>query len=482
MRLQMGGWKTTARAAGLLAVMSMIASLAPAAQADSVDDFLKVEMARRHIPGLSVAVVQNGKVVKSQGYGLADMERSVPATANTVYLLASISKQFTAAGILLLVQDGKVGLDDVVEKYLDGLPRAWGGVTVRQLLNQTSGLPEWVPDPDKDPLLKTDTLQEIARRAVVKPPAFNPGAQYAYSNTNYNLLAGIIAKADGRPYGEFLQARIFGPLGMSATGVYDPAEIVKNRAAGYVRSGGKLFNNLFVYTPSYLAGAGGLQSTVSDLVKWNAALDAGTLLPASSLAQMWTPPVLPGKARSGYGMGWVSQTIQGHRVVWHNGSLPGAMGFLGRFPDDHLTIIVLSNMSPLDGFDEASPFLPLGQGLASLYVPALAPMKEAAPADDPLVTRLVRQVLTDLTTGKADASRFTPAMNAALTPAVIAQTNHNLAAWGAFQPDTLALTSRTAQNDLRVYRYRARYGKTPMIWTVHLTPDGKIAGMVPQVE
>ena len=461
-------------------------------RADRVDEYLKSEMTKRHIPGLSVAVVQDGKVVKEQGYGLANLESSVPATPDTVYLLASMSKQFTAAGILLLVRDGKVGLDDTVGKYLDGLPKTWRGVTVRQLLNQTSGIPEWNPDSDKDPLLKTYTLAEIARRAAVKPLAFAPGTRFEYSNTNYTLLAGIIEKASGGPYGDFLRARIFGPLGMTKTGVYDPMEITANRAAGYVRLGGKLFNNTFTYDPSILAGAGGLQSTAGDLVKWDAALAAGTLLPPSMLAQMWTPPALPGGARSEYGMGWVNQTVNGHRILWHNGELPGSLGFLGRFPDDHLTVILLSNMSPLDGPDDAYPFLPLGQAVAGLFIPALAPAQGAEEASGPPVTppemtpaqtmQVFREVLTALAAGKADAPRLTPAMNAALTPAVIAQTNQNLASAGAFKPETLTVASRTTEHGLRVYRCRALYGQVPVIWTMSVTPDGKIAGMAPRPE
>lgn len=486
--------KAMALTAGLLATASGLG--APGmTRADRVDDYLKAEMALRHIPGLTVAVVQDGRVVKEQGYGLANMEATAPATPATVYLLASMSKQFTAAGIMLLVRDGKVGLDDAAGKYLDGLPPTWRGVTVRQLLNQTSGIPEWVPDPDKDPLVKTYTLVEIARRAAVKPSAFTPGTRFAYSNTNYNLLAGIIEKASGASYGDFLRARIFAPLGMSETGVYDPMEITGNRAAGYVRMGGKLFNNPLVYDPSLLAGAGGLQSTAGDLVKWDAALAGGTLLSPSALAQMWTPPALPGGAHSEYGMGWVNQTVNGHRILWHNGELPGTLGFLGRFPDDHLTVILLSNMSPLDGPDDPYPFLPLGQAVAGFYVPALAPAKAAeAQAEEAgpqavsaemtpaQAAQVFREVLTVLAAGKADAPRLTPAMNAALTPAVIAQTNRNLAASGAFRPETLALLGRTTEHGLRVYRCRALYGKVPVIWTVSVTPDGKIAGLIPRAE
>ena len=234
---------------GLLAMTAMMGSLAGATRADNVDDYLKGEMARRHIPGMTVAVVRDGKVVKSQGYGLADVELSLPATAETIYPLGSISKQFTATGIMLLVQAGKVGLDDPLRKYIPSLPEAWHKITVRTLLNQTSGIPEWVPNLSKDPVLKTYTLTEIVRHAASKPLAFTPGTRFGYSNTNYNLLAGIIEKAAGKPYGSFLQEHLFKPLGMDATGVYDPQVIVKSRSAGYDRLQGKVYNNIIFYDP-----------------------------------------------------------------------------------------------------------------------------------------------------------------------------------------------------------------------------------------
>lgn len=470
--------KKIALAAGLLA---MAAGLAGALRADTVDDYLKSEMAHRRVPGLSVAALRNGRIVKAKGYGLANVELSVPATAETIYPIGSLSKQFTATAILLLVQAGRVGLDDPIGKYLLDLPQAWQAVTVRGLLNQTSGLPERVPAPDKDPLLKAYPLAAIVRNAAEKPLAFPPGTGYAYSNTNYNLLAGIIEKAAGKPYGDFLGERLFKPLGMNATGVYDPQDAVKGRSAGYNRSQGKVYNNVILYDPSYLAGAGGLQSTVGDLARWDAAVAGGWVLPLPVMSQAWTPPALPGGAKTDYGMGWVSQTVSGHRIVWHNGALPGAMAFLGRFPDDHLTVVILSNLFPLDDPDDRYPFLPLGQGVAACYVPALAPAKETVP-DEPEVTRLLKQVLVDQAAGRADPSHFTPEMSVALTPAVIAQTNLGLTPLGALKPESLMLVKRMQEGALRVYRYHALYGHTPVVWVVHLTTDGKIAGMVPQAE
>ena len=347
------------------------------APADPADDYIRAQMARRHIPGMTVAVALNGRIIKLRGYGLASLELNAPAKADTVYPLGSVSKQFTAVGVVLLTREGKVGLDDPISKYLSDLPSAWQAITVRQLLNQTSGVPEWNPDTDKDPLLKAYPLAEIVRRAAAKPLAFAPGTHYEYSNTNYSLLAGVIEKASGKPYGDFLQERLFHPLGMTATGIYDPQIVVRGRATGYDRAGGRLYNNLILFDPSYLAGSGGLQSTAGDLLRWQAALTAGKVLPPSVLSRMWTSPVLPGGAQTDYGMGWVSQTVNGHRLVWHNGAIPGATAFLGWFPADRLTVVILSNSFPLDGQDDAHPFLPMGQRLATFYVPALAPPRAA---------------------------------------------------------------------------------------------------------
>ena len=392
-----------------LGLMAMTGGLAGVVRADKVDDYLKSEMALRRIPGLSVAVVRDGKVVKAKGYGLASVELSVPATAETIYPIGSLSKQFTATAVLLLVQDGK-GADWTTQsgKYLADLPQTWQTITVRELLNQTSGIPEWVPDPDKDPLLKAYPLAEIVRHAAEKPLAFPPGTSYAYSNTNYNLLAGIIEKVSGKPYGDFLQERLFKPLDMSATGTYTThRRPSKSRSAGYDRSQGIVYNNVIFYDPSYhrrggrAAVHGGRPGEVG-----RGRGRRGKVLPVSVMSQAWTPPSLPYGAKTDYGMGWIRQTVNGHRIVWHNGAIPGAMAFLGRFPDDHLTIVILSNLFPLDGLDDRYPFLPLGQGVAACYVPALAPAKETVP-DVPEVTTLLRRVLADQAASKAGRVRCT---------------------------------------------------------------------------
>lgn len=438
-----------------------------------MDDYLQAQMAARHIPGLSVAVVQDGKVIKSRGYGQANVEQASPATVDTIYPIGSLSKQFTAVAVMLLVQEGKVKLDAPLSVYLAAMPKTWQPITVRELLNQTSGIPEWGPNLDKDSLLREFPLAEIAQNAAVKPLLFAPGTQFAYSNTNYNLLAGIIEKVGGKPYGDFLQARLFKPLGMTSTGVYDPQEIMPGRSAGYDRFQGKVYNNAYLYDPSYYLGAGSLESTVGDMVKWDTALAGGKVLPLPVMAQMWTPPTLPGGTPTAYGMGWERDTINGHSLIWHNGAIFGCMGFAGRFPQDHLMVVILSNMMPLDGFDDAPPFFKLGLGLAKQYLPDLAKPDAGIPDPEPQTAALVKTVLTQLAAGTLDSTLVVPAYSQkVLTPDALAALHTGLAPLGPVS--SLTLLSRTAGG---TSVYRAQYRVRAIDWTFILSKERKIAAL-----
>ncbi|MDQ2800072.1 MAG: beta-lactamase family protein [Armatimonadota bacterium] len=452
-------------------------------RADTVDDYLRAEMAKRHIPGLTVAVVQDGKVVKSQGYGQASVELSVPASEATVYQLGSVTKQITATAILRLMQDGKLGVDDKITKYLKGLPASWKAITIRQLFNQTSGLPNYRAGLDMGALLKEYSAADVIKMASAKPLLFAPGTKYAYSNTNFHLLGMIVEKVSGKPYGDFLQDRFFRPLGMTAARLNDPNIVIPNRARGYLWEGTALQNGIFTFSPSIAFGDDGIISTVGDLVKWNAALDGDTLLGPAAKALLWTPPTLPKGAATEYGAGWLITHVKGHKLIWHNGAVvAGFSAALFKFPDDKLTLIVLSNLLDIPGIEHSTPMYALTLGLAKLYLPDLAREETPIADADPKITALLRAALADQEAGKVDPSHFTRAMYAALTPAVIAQTNASLSPLGAFQPQSLVLLQSAEEKGLRMRRYRALYGKASVIWVVYLTPAGKIAGMVPQVE
>ncbi len=197
---------------------------------DEIDDYIQAEITKRHIPGVSLAVVKQGKVVKAKGYGLANVELNVSATPDTVYKIGSVSKQFLATGIMLLVQDGKLKVGDPIGSYLEGTPEAWKDITIRHLLTHTSGLPRKAPGFED---LKIQSDAELIKTAYSQKLGFAPGEKWRYCNLGYFALAEIIRKVSGKPWGEFMRERVFAPLDMKSTRVTTVRDIVPNRADGY---------------------------------------------------------------------------------------------------------------------------------------------------------------------------------------------------------------------------------------------------------
>ncbi|MBA2646700.1 MAG: beta-lactamase family protein, partial [Pyrinomonadaceae bacterium] len=200
--------------------------------ADTTDDLIATQMRERHIPGLALAVVQNGKVVKAQGYGLASVEFGVPVTPDTVFEIGSVTKQITAAAVMLLVEDGKLALNDSITKHLTGLPASWRAITVRHLLTHTSGVKNYTGLPGFE-LSKRMKRDDFTKMVASLPLNFAPGDSWSYGNTPYNLLGHIIEVVSGESYWQFVAARIFRPLGMTASGDRDPKRIIPQRASGY---------------------------------------------------------------------------------------------------------------------------------------------------------------------------------------------------------------------------------------------------------
>ena len=454
-----------------MAVLGLLLTggLAGVTRADSVDDYLRAEMAHRHLPGLSVAVMQDGKLVKSAGYGFADVRAKTVAMPATVYGLGSCTKPITALAVLKLVEAGRVGLDEPIVTYLSGLPDAWKGITVRHMLTHTSGLPNYRLRLDLNHLAGYTQADSVRRLVAEVPLDFAPGTRYEYSNTNYHLLAEIIEKVSGRSYLDFVQSQIFRPAGLTGKAA--------RPVTGYLLQAGANVRNPLRFPPAINTGDSGLVMTAPDLAAVCAALDAGRLLRPATVCEMETAGPLADGTRTKYGLGWVVGVWKGHRLVGHSGAVPGYSSTIYRLPDDNLSIVLLSNT-----YDGTPLTDSMALGVAKIYLPDMA--KEDAPIPDvePMVTTLLKQVLADLAAGRADSSYFTPTMNAALTPAVIAQTNGNLSPLGELDLGSLALMKRTEEGGLRVYRYRVRYGDTPVFWTVHLTNDSKIAGLAPQAE
>jgi D-alanyl-D-alanine carboxypeptidase len=328
-------------------------------RADTVDEYIEALMRTQRVPGLSLAVVQAGKVVKARGYGMANAELNVQATPGTVYQLQSVTKSFVACAIMLLAEDGKLGLDGTITGYLSGLPQAWSGVTVRHLLTHTSGIPNFVSDQGSGAAIvafaqKVSSSEEIVAWAAARPLRFAPGEGRRYSNTGYHLLGMLIEKVSGKSWGQFLHERIFAPLSMSRTRINSAQSIIADRASGYINFG-SLENGLW-FTPAYVASAaGGLVSSVEDMARWEIALQAGTIVKPSVLAQMEVPvklnngTVVQEQDGTRYGLGWELKTHAGHRVTGHGGDhVSGFTSNFSRYADDKLAVVVLSNLMPFD--------------------------------------------------------------------------------------------------------------------------------------
>ena len=383
-------------AALLLASLSL-----PWVRADAVDDLLTAEIQKRHLPGLSVAVVRDGEIIKTAAYGLADLELDVQATPKTVFQIQSITKTFTAAAILLLAEEGKLALDDPVAKHLEGTPDSWQGITIRHLLNHTSGIKDFINDATASLRLEV-TEEEVLQATASRPLDFPPGERWAYSNTNYHLLAMIIRKLSGQWYGDFLRDRIFVPLGMTDTRPVSLSEIIPNRASGYLWTGQGYRKGEFIAESILSYGGGGILSTGPDMALWAQALLTGKLLKPETIRQAWTPASLNKGEQAGYGLGWGIGRLEGHREVNHaGGHATGFASFLGLYPEDRLGVVVLLNRGG------ANPGR-IARRVAGLYVPELAPQPDKPLEDNqPETTGFLRDCLTKAADSWLEESRST---------------------------------------------------------------------------
>jgi CubicO group peptidase (beta-lactamase class C family) len=342
-----------------------------AAISPRVDEYIHAEIQREKIPGLALAVLRDGQIIKVQGYGLSNVELDVPVKPETIFQTGSVGKQFTATAVMMLAEQGKLGLDEKIAKYLPEAPATWKDITIRNLLNHTSGIPDYGSDEDnaaKEAInLRADyTEDELVRRFAALPLDFPPGSKWSYSNSGYVTLGVIIHKVSGMFYGDFLEQHIFQPLHMTATHIISEANIVSNRSSGYRLDHGELKNQQWVSPTLNTTADGALYTNVLDMAKWDAALGQQTLLKKSSYEEMYTPVHLSDGKTYGYGFGWGLTAVNGHPLIEHNGAWQGFTTDIARFVGEHdkLSVVVLTN---LDGAKTVT----IAHAVAALYRPAL---------------------------------------------------------------------------------------------------------------
>jgi CubicO group peptidase (beta-lactamase class C family) len=345
----------------VLSVVFVLSARAAAADApgDEVSRYVRAEMDKQHIPGLALLVSLDGRPTRTEGYGMSNVELQTKVAPETIFQSGSVGKQFTATAVMMLVQAGKVGLEDPLTKYFAGAPAWWRQVTVRELLSHTAGFTDYPKDFD---MRKDYTEEELLKIVEAIGPEYPPGTSWSYSNLGYLTLGILIHRVTGEFYGDFLKRKIFEPLGMSTARIIDEADIIPNRAAGYRLVDGQLKNQEWVSPTLNTTADGSLYFSILDLAKWDAALYTEKLLPKSGLKQMWTvAPLRDGKPNSGpYGYGWFIGLKKGHRVVEHEGEWQGFETQISRYVDDGLTVVVLTNLA------EAKPE-EIADGVAAIY-------------------------------------------------------------------------------------------------------------------
>jgi CubicO group peptidase (beta-lactamase class C family) len=338
----------------------LVASAAAAAgdPAARMDEVVQSYVKSKDNPFIGAVLVErSGQALLSKGYGSANLEWDVPNTPTTKFRLGSVTKQFTAAAILLLEDRGKLRVDDLVKKHLPDAPPAWDKVTIFHLLTHTSGIPSFTAFPDYGSLQSLPTFpKELVRRFRDKPLDFEPGEMWSYSNSGYVLLGYLIEKISGESYDDFLRKNVFEPLEMKDSGYDSPAAIIPRRASGYSpgRKGSPVNTRFLHMTVPHAAG--GLYSTTEDLGRWVHGLFGAKLLSAASLQKMITP------FKQDYALGLAVSTVRGHKKIEHGGGIEGFNTHLAYYPDDQLIVAVLGNLNGGAPYDIAGKLAALALG------------------------------------------------------------------------------------------------------------------------
>jgi CubicO group peptidase (beta-lactamase class C family) len=453
-----------------LVVMATLVGWAADARAapspvEKVDAFVQTELARQKIPGMAVAVVQRGKVVLAKGYGFANVELGVPVSPETKFLSASVGKQFTAAAVMALVEDGKLSLDDSIVKFYPDAPWRWRGITVRHLLTHTSGIPDY--DSSAFDYRKDYSEDDLARIAFGMKLEFEPGTRWNYSNTGYALLGGVVRKATGRFYGDVLRERIFLPLGMKTARVNSESDLIRNRAAGYQLDKGELKNQEWVSPTLNTTADGSLSLSILDLVAWDAGIRTrGALRPES-----WNTIFAPVKLATGktypYGFGWFVDDFEGQARQHHGGAWQGFKTYIARYLADDLTIMVLVNLADADPGE-------LARDIAALFEPKLARSEAPIPDRDPEVTDRVRRLIAAAREGRLSPDEFAW-VRAGFFPSAPKAYQEALQGAGALM--RLEPLWVREMGDDRAFAYVATFEKKGAFdVTIKVAPDGKLAG------
>jgi CubicO group peptidase (beta-lactamase class C family) len=431
----------------------------PAEMRASIDKSAADILAKNGVPSASVAVVRDGKIAYEHAYGLANVETKLPASPQMRYSIGSISKQFTAAALLMLAEEGKLSLDDKVIRWLPDLTRA-GDVTIRQILSMTSGYQDfWPQDYVMPMMMQPVTAPEILTGWAKKPLDFEPGAKWQYSNTNY-VAAGMIAeKVAGMPLLDFLQKRVFVPLHMTTVSNTDAAPLGPEDPMRYLRYALGPVRPAPKEGRGWMFAAGELAMTAHDLALWDISMIDQTILKPSSYRTMETEVELNNGVGSRYGLGVSIGTSDGRRVISHGGEVSGFTARNEVYPDDHVAIVVLTNMDATGTPEQIA---------SSISKTIFASTDPATPK----TTEQMRKIFDELQKGRIDRSRFTSNANAYFDDQAIKDFASSLGPLGT--PQEFVQSGQSLRGGMTLRRYRIKFAAKTLRLTTFIMPDGKI--------
>ena len=437
--------------------------LADSADAARVDEFIQTAMQSQQIPGVAVAVMRNGRIVLAKGYGFANVEHRVPVTPETVFQSGSVGKAFTVMAVMMLVDAGRLRLDDKLTTHFPDGPPEWNKVTLSHLLEHTSGMTGYPEDFDFRADRTEGELYELIRS---RPLAFEPGERRGYSNLGFVLLGILINKVTGQFYGDFLEEKIFGPLEMTTARVISEADIIPNRAAGYRLADGELKNQEWVAPSLNTTADGALYLSVLDVARWEAALNRGALLTKRSYDAMWSNLKTNDGRQQPWGFSWKVETVNGARLVEHSGGWQGFTANFTRYPAERLAVIVFTNLRG------ANPER-LGRGVLEVYRPevGIAGLKSIRDTE-PAVTEFVRDFLLKVTARKLSADMFIPP----LAEEIMRDTDaaaETFASYGALEK-VEPVGREDGADGIVIHHYRVSYEKQLMVFIFGLAADGTI--------
>lgn len=449
----------------LLAALLLTGLAASIAAAEPVDDYIAAALARDANPGLGLTIVRDGQLLRAQGYGLANLEHQVPVHPDTLFKTGAVGMQLTAVAVMLLVEDGKLRLDDSIRHHLPEVPKSWQPITIRQLLNHSSGLPATPNGDFRADYTEAELLGIIAKQDL----NFAAGSRWRFSYADYIVLGFLVKRVSGLYYADFLRQRVFTPLGMRTARAISDLDVIPHRAAGYETREGQLHNAEWISATANSTADGSLYLSPLDYAAWAMGMDGRRVLTAESWAQIAAPARLANGCTHPYGFGWYQRGEGEKQAWWHSGSWQGFQTHVVRYPERKLTVAIFANS---DRADAAT----LARHVAGLVEPGLADTPVTPISDaDPKVTARVRQLLADIAAGKVAYAAFTDYAKLDFSE-LMAEYGKTLSPLGPLQE--LALFDRQDQCGELRYRYRARYEGGVVELSVTLTANGRIGNLI----